>query len=76
MRSAWKPRSCSPIGPAPTREPRIALPPEATVVSVSWVTFRLPLGGELGDQTKHHDATYPHHAEHDGDAVKVTFGHP
>src|SRR5664279_6007265 len=30
-RSAWKPRSCSPMGPAPTRDPRIALPPDATV---------------------------------------------
>src|SRR4051812_44133706 len=36
MRSAWWPWSCSPIGPAPTREPRIALPPDAMCVSLRY----------------------------------------
>ena len=36
MRSAWCPWSCSPMGPAPTRVPRIAFPPVAIRSPGTW----------------------------------------
>src|SRR3954464_12975421 len=78
MRSAWKPRSCSPIGPAPTREPRIALPPDAMLllaVLAVLLQWRLRAGIELGDEPGHDDPDDPHQPENHRDAVEVAFGY-
>src|SRR5437763_1660165 len=74
MRSAWCPWSCSPMGPAPTREPRMALPPDAMRVARFGVAGRSGARGEPGDQTDDDDAREPDQREDHRDAVEVAFG--
>src|SRR5512139_2741340 len=64
-RGATSPRSASPIGPAPTREPRIALPPAMSTY----------LSGEASEDAETDDAGEPHQRDGDGDAVEVALGH-
>ena len=65
-RSALKPRSLSPIGPEPTRDPRIAEPPV--------VLMRLDQVEAL-EQTEGDNDCHPHDAENDGDSVEVSLSH-
>jgi hypothetical protein len=58
------------MGPAPTREPRIALPPEATTSPYQ----RVLSTGETGDESQHDDACSPDKTEYYGDAVEVALG--
>src|SRR5688572_29797599 len=55
------------MGPAPTRDPRMALFPDAIVVPPSDSDV------ELGDEAQHHDARDPHECEDDRDAVQVAL---
>src|SRR5918995_3796953 len=55
------------MGPAPTREPRMALLPDAIVAPPSDSDV------ELGDESEHHDARDPHQGEDDRDAVQVAL---
>src|SRR3954451_125881 len=80
-RGAASPRSASPIGPAPTRLPRIALPPPATLCAPV-ETFlgvkrvkRLRSAVGLQQQTQSDDAREPDHARTDRDPVEVALGH-
>src|SRR3954469_11313169 len=50
-RAAASPRSASPIGPAPTRLPRIALPP--ATVSDSSLLWTLPVHDNPGTRVRH-----------------------
>ena len=65
-RSALYPLSRSPIGPDPTRDPRIAEPPV--------VLMRLDQVEAL-EQTEGDDYGHPHNAKNDGDSVEVSLGY-
>ena len=65
MRSAWMPRSCSPMGPDPTRVPLIALPPDATNNPL--------LDIETCKQAKDNDAGHPDQRDNHRDAVQVSL---
>src|SRR5690348_6539392 len=57
------------MGPAPTRDPRMALLPETILV------LRLSESGvELGDESERDDARDPHEPEDDRDAIEVALG--
>src|SRR4051794_18579268 len=55
------------MGPAPTREPRMALPPEAIR------SIPLDTGIKLGDKPQYDDAGKPHDAEDHGETVEVAL---
>src|SRR3954451_10844928 len=66
-RGAASPRSASPMGPAPTRLPRMAFPPPAMCDSLSVLVGQ--------DQAQPDDAGEPDHADADGEPVEVALGH-
>src|SRR5450759_917554 len=81
---AVSPRSASPVGPAPTRLPRIALP-VATMslleVQISPMHFSggrygpgAGLVGEAHDEIKTNDGGAPHQPQGNGEPVEVTLG--
>src|SRR6476661_5570336 len=82
-RAAASPRSASPIGPAPTRLPRIALP-LATVYSLvrsgraggrpGCHPRPVPSAGEALDQAETDDGSGPDQTDGDGEAVEVALG--
>src|ERR1700754_2517322 len=65
-RGAVSPRSDSPIGPAPTRVPRIALPPAMAKPSSD---------PELHEQTSTDDRDHPDRAHEEGEPVEVLLDH-
>src|SRR5690242_2358415 len=64
-RGAVSPRSDSPIGPAPTRVPRIALPPDIAMVS----------DPQLHEQTGTDDRDHPDRAYEQREPVEVALDH-
>src|SRR3954447_21544040 len=64
-RGAVSPRSDSPIGPAPTRVPRIALPPDLAMVS----------DPQLHEQTGTDDRDHPDRAHEEREPVEVALDH-
>src|SRR3954452_5120062 len=77
IRGAASPRSASPIGPAPTRLPRIALPPAIAVLPCRRRAARDASAGgaEALDQPEAHDAGGPDQRDGDGEPVEVLLGH-
>src|SRR3954453_2847650 len=70
-RGADSPRSASPIGPAPTRLPRMAFPPPATLPAP--VSGSVWSAAGLQQQPESDDAREPDQARTDRDAVEVPF---
>src|ERR1044072_6375368 len=62
-RGAVSPRSDSPIGPAPTRVPRIALPPDMAMVA----------DPQLDDQTGTDERDHPDRAHEQREPVEVAL---
>src|SRR5450759_1174657 len=77
-RGAASPRSASPMGPAPTRLPRIALPLATMLllgVQVSPATQTgAVLAGEALDEAETDDAGSPHQTQRHGEPVEVALG--
>src|SRR4051794_19523456 len=73
-RGAASPRSASPMGPAPTRLPRMAFPPPATVRLLRGSLSGKSVAG-LEQEPEPDHARDPHQSDANCDAVEVALRH-